>query len=291
MTAREPLLTAAQLARLERLRLQAKQSPGQRQGARRSREAGSSLEFAEYRPYTPGDDLRHLDWRAYARLHKLFLKTFLDERDVKLYLLIDASRSMQFGKKDQQAKRLAAALGYLALAGDDRLEAWTFAESCLRRTPRLAGKLSGARLFEFLHKEDAAAAGSLDWIARGGGPQEPGYVVILSDMLFDTGYQEALRRLQAGRHQVAVVHILAREELDPDYAGDLRLLDSETEQGRDVAISPSVLQRYRRAVTDYREHLRQFCIRRGMVYAAVAADEAVDEVIFRTLTRAGVIGT
>jgi len=280
------------LARLERLRLQAKNTPSQRLGARRSRETGSSLEFAEYRPYTPGDDLRHLDWRAYARLKKLFLKTFLDERDAKLYVLIDASRSMRFGKKDLQAKRLAVALGYLALAGEDRVEAWMFAESCLRRTSRLAGKLSGARLFEFLHKEDAdAAAGSLDWIARGGGPQEPGYVVILSDMLFDTGYEEALRRLQAGRHQVAVVQVLAREELDPDYAGDLRLIDSESGQRRDVAISPSVLQRYQRAVTGYTAHLRQFCMRRGMFYATAAADEAVDEVIFRKLTGAGVIGT
>jgi uncharacterized protein (DUF58 family) len=290
MSERQSLLTPGQLTRLERLRLLCRERPSLRQGGRRSREAGSSLEFAEYRPYMPGDDLRHLDWRAYARLNKLFLKTFYDERDTRLYLLLDVSRSMQYGEKGLQARRLAAALGYVALAGVDRVEAWTFANALLRRTPCLAGKRSTARLFEFLQaEEEEALAGSLDWLVPCS-PKEPGIVVILSDMLFDSGYEAALGYLQQCSHQVAVVQVLSREELAPNYAGDLRLIDSESGQGRDVSISPRVLARYRQAVQEYTEHLRQHCARRGFSYALVAADEAVDEVIFRKLIGAGVIG-
>ena len=285
----EAILSPALLHRLERLRLQARETPSLRGGARRTRQIGTSVEFAEYRPYIPGDDLRHLDWRAYARLGRLFLKTFIDERDALLYLMIDASRSMSFGKKLTRAKQVAAALGYLALASDDRIEAWVFGARLLARTPRLTGKPSAPRLFDGLQQAEQAEGGSLEWLVRGGVPREPGVVVLLSDFLFDSGYEDALRRLQMARHQVVVVQVLGREELDPPFLGDRHLIDSESGEGRDVAISPLVVERYKQTVADYTAGLQDFCHRRGMHYALVADDESVEDVIFRRLLATGVV--
>jgi uncharacterized protein (DUF58 family) len=300
-------LTPDFLARLDRLRLQARGLPSARGGGRLTRQHGSSVEFAEYRPYTPGDDLRHLDWRAYGRLGKLFLKTFLDERDIVLYLWLDTSRSMAFGGKFEQGGRVAAALGYMALAGDDRVEAWQFGERLQFRSPSYAGKGATARLFDALRRMECAegvdaggadavaraaddtTGGDLKWVLRGGVPKQPGLVVILSDFLYEAGYEDALRRLQMAGHQVAVLQVLAREELDPAYAGDLRLIDSESGAGRDVALSPHVLERYRQTVAAYAAGLEQFCKRRGMFYAQVAADESLEDILLRKLPHAGVI--
>ncbi|PWK12833.1 DUF58 domain-containing protein [Tumebacillus permanentifrigoris] len=289
---RDTLLSPALLARLERLRLQARETPSLRGGSRRTRQIGTSIEFAEYRPYIPGDDLRHLDWRAYARLHRLFLKTFLDERDALLYLYVDVSQSMAFGGKLHLAQQLAAALGYLALAGADRVEGAVFAEKVLARTPRLTGKPSAYRLFETLqniHAREFGEQGTLSWLSRGGVPREPGLVVVLSDFLFTDGYVESLRRLQTGRNQVVVVQILSADELDPAFAGDLHLIDSETGLGRDVSISPHVVQKYKLAVSQYTAGLQDFCRRRGMHYVLLSAEDSVEDAVFRRLMPTGVV--
>ncbi|MFD2171169.1 DUF58 domain-containing protein [Tumebacillus lipolyticus] len=289
----DPFLTPAFLARLERLRLQVRNMPSHRGGARRSKQLGSSVEFAEYRPYLPGDDLRHLDWRAYARLGRLFLKTFFDERDVLLYLMIDASRSMDFNGKLQQAQQVAAALGYLALAEADRVEALLFADRMLSRSNRLMSKQSANRLFSTLQQAQALGSGtegSLSWLLRSGMPTESGLVVILSDFLFGDGYEEALKRLQGAGHSVVVVQILSAEEIDPAYAGDLHLVDSESGKGLDVAVSPYVLKQYREAVATYAQQLGEFCRRRGMHHLLVRAEERLEEVMFGQLLRTGVIG-
>ncbi|ASS75466.1 hypothetical protein CIG75_11085 [Tumebacillus algifaecis] len=286
-------LTPAFLARLERLRLQVRDMPSHRGGARRSKQLGSSVEFAEYRPYLPGDDLRHLDWRAYARLGRLFLKTFFDERDVLLYLMVDASRSMDFHGKLLQAQRLAAAIGYLGLAEEDRVEALIFADRVRGKLERLMSKQSAHRLFAMLQQAKAlgeGTEGSLQWLVRSAMPTEPGVVVILSDFLFADGYEDALKRLQAAQHQVVVIQILSAEELDPSYAGDLQLVDSESGKGLDVALSPFVLKRYRDTVTAYTAELGEFCRRRGMYHVLVPAEESLEAALFGRLLRTGVIG-
>lgn len=286
------LLTPDVLARLERLRLQMLDTPSLRGGSRRTRQIGSSIEFAEFRPYIPGDDLRHLDWRAYARLQRLYLKTYLDERDALLYLFLDASQSMAFGGKLDLARQLAAALGYLALAADDRVEGAVFAEALLSRTPRLTGKPSANRLFQTLQTlqaREAGTEGSLSWLVRGGVPREPGIVAVLSDFLFQDGYEDALRRLQTARHQVVVVQILSADELDPTMAGEMHLIDSETGIGRDVSISPHVVQKYKQALARYTHDLRDFCRRRGMHYVLLSAQDSVEDAVFRHLLPTGVV--
>jgi uncharacterized protein (DUF58 family) len=288
-----PFLTPAFLARLERLRLQVREMPSHRGGARRSKQLGSSVEFAEYRPYLPGDDLRHLDWRAYARLGRLFLKTFFDERDVLLYLMVDASRSMAFHGKLLQACQIAAALGYLALSEEDRVEALIFADRVRAKSERLMSKQAVHRLFAMLQAAQAlgeGTEGSLAWLTRAGMPTEPGVVVLLSDFLLADGYEEALKRLQAARHQVIVVQILSREEIDPAYAGDLHLIDSESGKGLDVALSPYVVDQYRETVKAYTAGLAEFCRRRGMHYVLVEAEESLEAAMFGRLLETGVIG-
>nr|WP_026174295.1 hypothetical protein [Effusibacillus pohliae] len=199
---------------------------------------------------------------------------------------------MAFGGKIEQAKKLAAALGYLTLACHDRVEAWLFADKMLSRSQRFTGKQSAYRLFDILQQVEASEPGidgSLSWLLRGGVPSEPGILVLLSDFLFVDGYQEGLRRLQAGRHQVVVVQVLCRGELDPQFVGDLHLIDSENGIGRDVAISPHMLQRYKQAVAGYTSELQDFCRRRGMFYVLVPAEENLEDVLFRRLPASGVI--
>lgn len=290
-----PLLDPVFLKRLERMEVGSRRfTRGTYAGNRRSRLLGHSTEFADYRSYTPGDDIRQIDWFAYARLGKWFLKMFLDERELNIHLFIDCSRSMAFGQpsKGQRAIEFAAAIGYIGLSNWDRMTVTAFDQQIKHKLPPQHGKANIHTLFSFLQQVTFTERGDMaKALAEASAlPRQAGLTIVLTDGWFEGGYERPLSRLQGVKQQVAVVQMTTGEERDPAYQGDLRLIDSETGQYEDVAMSPYVLRRYRNMYTAYTGALREWCFRRGISYIPVAVEDPLETVVFTIFRRAGLIG-
>jgi uncharacterized protein (DUF58 family) len=267
--------------------------PGHLRGERRSPRRGQSLEFADYRGYSPGDDLRRVDWNIYARLERVLVKLHQAEDEWTIHLLIDASASMDWGEphKLTYALRTAAALGFLALAGLDRVAVTAIAADGGQSAPALRGRQNLPRLLDLLATTRPAGAtdlaGSLTAFAERRRPAGP--LFLLSDLLSPTDIDVGLRALAGAGHEVTVIHILSPDEVEPPLTGALRLIDHETGEGRDVAIDAALLGVYRERLAAWREQLQAQCARRSIVYLPVVTNEPFDDLILGALRRAGVI--
>jgi len=279
---------------------------GRSQGTRRSPKKGSSVEFADFRNYSRGDDLRRVDWNAYARLDRLFVKLFIEEQDVALHVLVDESTSMRWdnGQKFTLGCQLAASLGYIALASYDRAGAGFVSDGLDSYYGPLTGKPSWRGLWSFIgERMDAVAPG------KHGGPGEPpasltdldnalgefaarrpvqGVTMIVSD-LFCKGYQAGVRALQAVGQEVVLLHVTSPEEMAPVLSGELKLVDSETHSAREVSITPSLLRAYVQKAEAYVDSVKRFCVSRGAAYVHVRSDEHAGEFIMSGLVAAGLI--
>ena len=281
------------MRRLEQLELASRRlTAGRMKGERRSVRRGQSVEFADYRNYTSGDDLRQLDWNVYARLEKLFVKLFVEEEDVTVHVLVDASRSMDFGEPNKLdfARRAAAALAYLGLAHLDRVSVAFLGEGRAAPLAPLRGKARIFEVFRFLEAPRAERltgleAAARDYAARlrGSGP-----LLLISDLM-DPGYEEALRHLAGTRCQLSVLHVLAPEELDPELPSDARMIDLETGAGIDVTGDDDLLDRYRQRLTDWQEELTSFCGRRAGSYVAIPTDLPLADLLFDVLRRRRIV--
>ena len=251
------LLSPSFLNRLEQLELVSRKVfLGQMRGERRSPRQGISVEFSDYRNYVPGDDLRFIDWNIYGRLDRLFLKLFLEEEDLHVYLLLDTSQSMAFGdpEKLHYAKQIAAALGYIGLTRSDRVIIESVAGDSSLKMPPLRGKQQGLQMLEFLELLQTGGGTSLaqslrDFSVRNSGR---GIVVLISDLMDKDGYESGLRYLLAKQMDIYVIHLLSQEELNPDYQGDLRLVDSEDGDIAEITVNKPLVDRYK-------NHLKAYC--------------------------------
>src|SRR5438132_4261020 len=265
----QPLLEPDFLARLEQLELVSKKIfLGRMKGERRSKRKGQSVEFADYRNYVIGDDLRFLDWNLFARLDKLFIRLFLEEEDLHVYFLLDNSLSMDFGtpSKLRYAKQLAAALGFVGLVNSDRVVVEAFNDRLTQSMPPLRGRRSLWRMLNFLDKVEPAGPSDMARALRAFSLKcsGKGIVVVLSDFMDKGGYEEALRYLIARQMDVYVIQVLAQEEIEPDLAGDLRLVDAEDDDVAEITVSAALLRRYRQNLEAFRAGLYEFCTRRGV---------------------------
>jgi len=283
------------LRQLERLLLLLR-SPvrGGLKGGRRSVKRGQSVEFADYRDYAPGDDLRQLDWNVFARLEKLFVKLFVEEEDVTITLLLDTSASMATGRPDklQFAKRAAAALGYIGLASEDRIALSALGGRAARRRVALRGS---GRVFRLLTELSAIppADGPTDLLAaaRHAAAQLSGRgVVILVSDLLDPAADKVIRELAATRSELVVLHVLSPQELDPPLEGDLRLVDAETGEGVDVTADLPTIDAYRSRLAAWKESLATLAARRQASYLDLSSETPLNELIFAELRRRRVLG-
>lgn len=283
------------LRQLERL-LVLMRSPvrGGLKGGRRSVKRGQSVEFADYREYTMGDDLRQLDWNVYARLERLFVKLFIEEEDVTVTLLIDASASMRAGQPSKLlfAKRAAAALGYIGLASEDRVTVSALTGRSARRRAAMRGSGRVFRLLADLSSIDVAE-GPTDLVAavRHAAAQlhGKGVVILLSDLL-DPGADRVIRELAATGSELIVLHVLSPDELDPQIEGDLRLVDIETGDGVDVTIDLPTLDAYRSRLTAWKAGFADLCAKRRASYVDLSSDANLADLMFNELRRRRVLG-
>jgi uncharacterized protein (DUF58 family) len=287
-----PLLEPALLRRLETLALQVRRAvSGQMGGERRSRRHGQSVEFADYRNYTPGDDFRLIDWNAYARLDRFMLRLFVAEEELPLSLFVDLSGSMDWGKpnKAETARRLAGALAYVALAALDRVRLTVFATGPTSGGTPYRGRRAAAQLFARLQSFPAGGVTNYEKLVWPIGRQRPGMTVFITDGLGEPSIDPALTALQRAQQEGAVLQLLAPQELALDWTGDVRLRDAETGLEREFTATPLTQGSYLRALAQRTDQIETAAHRRGLRFARLSTAEPIDEMVQITLRRIGLL--
>jgi uncharacterized protein (DUF58 family) len=289
------LLPAGLMKKLAALAIAIRRVPrGQIQGERSSARRGHSVEFVDFREYTRGDDMRYVDWKAYGRLGKLFLKLYRAEEDLSLHILIDSSASMRFGEpvsKFHYARQVAAAIGYVGLSEYDRLTVAAFAGDITKRMPSVRTRAGASALFGFLGDLDAPSGVTSFGraITRYAAlNHSPGVAVVLSDY-FDSEVAMGLKALLARRYKVTMIQILAPEEKDPQLSGDLRLVDSETGDGAPISLSPYLIGLYKERLASYSLELAVMARRYGMEYIQANTLSSLEDLLFGPLRRHGLL--
>jgi uncharacterized protein (DUF58 family) len=282
------------LRQLERLTLLTRKAVhGGMKGVRRSVKRGQSVEFTDYRDYALGDDLRALDWNLYARLERLYIKLFIEEEDVTVHVLLDASASMDGGAPDKSlfGKRAAAALAYVGLASYDRVNMAVLQGRVARRFPSVRGT---GRIFQVLADLSGVrpAAGPTDLVSacRHYAAQltQRGPLILISD-LFDANAERAISELAGTRCDVAVLHTLSTDELDPPLEGDLRLVDRETGDGVDITADLVTLDAYHARLTAWQARLEEVCTKRRVGYVPTPTSLPLADLVFAELRRRRVV--
>jgi uncharacterized protein (DUF58 family) len=322
------LFDSAFLKKLEMLTLAAHQLfRGLGRGERRSTVHGASVEFSDFRPYVQGDDFRRIDWNAYARFETLMLRLFVEEQDLAVHLLIDASGSMDYPPpaafagpvatatastsrrtKFDYARRLAAALAYMSLANGDPVSLTPlgtradFDGALGPTTGPIRGKPGILRVFETLDSFHVRPADPTATPAADAGTDlnsalarfavrtgRAGLVLVISDLLADAGIKEGLQRLRYGKHEVVLIHVLAPEELQPELLGDVRLIDMETRSGVDVSATRGVLQAYGQRLQAFLRDSETLARQQQAQYVLVNTAETLDDVVLRRFRALGLV--
>ena len=287
-----PLLEPGLLRRLEALALQVRRAvSGQMGGERRSRRRGQSIECADYRNYTPGDDFRLIDWNAYARLDRFMLRLFVAEEELPLSLFVDLSGSMDWGKpnKADTARQLAGAIAYVALAALDRVRLTVFAEGETSGGAPSRGRRAAAMLFSRLQSFPAGGVTNYEKLVWPIGRQRPGMTVLITDGLGESPLDPALRALQRAHQEGAVLQLLAPQEITPDWTGDARLRDAETGVEREFTATPLTQGGYTKALAQRTDEIERAAHRRGLRFARLSTSEPIDEMVQVTLRRIGLL--
>lgn len=281
--------------RLERLTLLSRRVLAQSLvGEHRSRHRTFAAEFADYRSYTQGDDFRHIDWNIYARMESVFVRLSEANQDLTVHLLIDSSRSMEWGEpaKFFYARRAAAALGYIALNRFDRLVATAFSDRLLATYGPTRGRGRILGLLDFLGELQPGAQTDIDAILQQYSlrtRRRGDLLVLVSDLLPPGGYQDGLRALLERGWQIVLIHLLDPRELDPTLRGDLELVDQETDDRLPLTPAPDVVERYKGLVAAWCEEAETFCKRRGIDYLRVQTTWPFETLVLGYMEQRGLI--
>jgi uncharacterized protein (DUF58 family) len=267
---------------------------GQILAQRRTTQLGGGIEFADHGDYAPGDDFRHVDWNVLARHDELLLKRFQEEEDLHVYLLLDCSRSMAFGAppKFDLARRIAAALAYIALADLDRVAVVAFADGAAAELPLARGKSRILALLKFL--EGLAAVGAQTDLANLVGAfvhrnQRRGLAVVVSDLFDPNGFERGLDLLRHHRYEPHIVQVFDRREAEPDLLADLELYDVETGSVRKVTITEKNLRQYRQIFDRFQASLTRYCRTYGLSCTRATTDVPFDQWVLRMMRAAGAL--
>ena len=250
---------------------------------------GSSTEFSDYRDYAPGDDVRFVDWNAFARLNRPYIKLFEQEEEMHVAILVDASQSMVFEDKLERAKQLAAAFGVMGLLGNERVSVTVFSSRGVQRLRPCTGRASMMSLFTFLER---AEGGGEAWLEEGVEAfllrhVGRGVVVLLSDFLTFGDTRTTLNRLFSTGLEIFAAQILGPSEVEPELTGDLRLVDSESELTLDVSAAADILELYHEHRDAFAHELSTMCQQRSGRFVSISTADAFDHVVFDLLRRRG----
>lgn len=291
----EELLPPEMLARLDALDvISRKILAGKMRGERRSKRRGQSVEFADFRNYVSGDDLRFIDWNIYARLDKLFLKLFLEEEDLSLYLFVDTSGSMEYGtpNKAMYAKRVAAALAYVGLVHSNRVNVFGISNGQLVESGPLRGRPRVSRMIDFVNKLSPGGNAELGPMLKRFtvSARLRGVAVVVSDFLDKSGFDDSLKYVAGGRYDLYTVQVLSPQEIDPTLTGDLRLKDVEDDTEAEVSINQPLIKQYKQTLNAYCLGLKDYVTKRGGTYLFSSTAVPFDTLVLAYLRRRGLLG-
>lgn len=289
------LYTPAFLERLERLSFAVRRVlRGRVRGERRGPRRGVGAEFCDFRPYVPGDDIRYLDWNVYRRMERLYLKLFVEEEDLCLHLLVDQSASMGLGtpSKFTYALQVAAALGYVALVGHERVAVGVFNGGVVGSFGPVRGRGQLFPLLDFLNGR--VCGGPTHFAEAVGGylqrirSRPTGLVMVISDLLDPEGFEAGLDLLRGRRCDLVLLHLVTPEEVEPPFVGEVVLEDAETGEVREIPSEVAVRQ-YRENLRTFFERVEDFCRRRGIDYLRLSTTTPLEELILHHLRVGGVL--
>jgi uncharacterized protein (DUF58 family) len=284
----QELFTPQFLQKLKLLQILSKKvNWGTQKGEHTSSQRGRSLEFKDFRNYVSGDDIRYIDWNIFGRLDRLFMKLFVEELELTLNVLVDASLSMSLGEPQKllYAKKIAACLSYIALSNFDRAGIAALDESVRFYKPPMRGTNLIFQCFDFLKTIAPRGRTHLGKALRDFGKRNkrPGLVVIISDFLQEQDFFEGLNLLHFQKNQLFLIQVLDRKEVEPDLRGDLKLVDVETGEFREISMSERLMEMYRRALVSHCTRISEHCSKRGIGYLQTTTDIPFEEIILKYL--------
>ena len=268
-------------------------------GNHRTNTYGSTVEFADFREYVLGDDIRHIDWNLFSRFEKHYIKLFVDERQMWTQILIDCSASMakiDFSKATF-ALKAAAAIGYITIHNMDRVSMRLIKGETLEDIDGvITGKDAFYRAITSLEETEFKGFADIEKSVMNGlniGSND-GLTVIISDFLTDNNWKKAVDYLVFKKRQVLLIQILSEDELNPQYTGRLRLVDSEAKDPLDesnmrLKITRSDIKAYDQALRDYQEDIKSFCTSRGAHFVSVSSKDSVERLVFNKLAQVGTV--
>lgn len=263
-------------------------------GNHKSKSYGSSCEFADYRDYIAGDEIKKIDWNAYARFDKLYLKLYLDERQLHTKIYIDASRSVGYGngKKDEQAIKIAATLAYLSVCEMDKVSVYIIRDNAV--TEIISNMLGRERYFNEIGKLNDIVFDGDSYISDAILPSKVGYgdgmSIIISDFLTDNNYEYGIDHLISKKRDVFCIQVLSAEELHPKARGKMHFFDSEdSSRSYRKNINREIIEAYKKALEYATGRIRSFCASRGANYMLVSAERSMQEIFFGELADMGVV--
>jgi uncharacterized protein (DUF58 family) len=299
-----PIFDESTLTKLEQLTLVADRvRVGVMKGDRRSRKRGSSVEFADYRDYSKGDDLRRLDWNVYARLERPFIKLLEEEEDLAVHLLLDASASMNWpdapDADDPDAEtnklgyglRLAGALGHIGLSTNDLVSVTLLNSRGDRTWGPFRGRRNSLHLLQFLETAAASGPTNLNVSLRNYAlrARRPGLLFLISDFLSPGGWREGLNALQARGYEIGLIHLFSPDEIDPPLGGDLKLVDVETGAEAEITLDPTTRDAYRARLQEWQAELAGYSASRRLHYIPVVTSRPWEKLILQTLRQQGMV--
>jgi len=273
------------LRKLEYLRVVARKvHTGRFSALQRSRKLGRGIDFADHRPYTPGDDFKDIDWNLYGRLDRLMVRLAEEETELNLYLLVDCSKSMS-AHKATYVRQVATALAYVALAHLDRAHVYPFGDGLLRPFSPNRHKAQAVQVYRWL--QAAEPSGATDFSAAckafAGVVRGRGIVLVLSDFLAPGGWQQGLDLLRHGRFEVGIMQVSDPEEAEAPAKGEVILHDRETGATRRLRITDGIAAAYRKAFLAHGQGLQDYARSHNLFYAHGRTDQPFEQMILKTM--------
>lgn len=246
-------------------------------GIRKSSAKGSSVEFSDFREYMLGDDIRRIDWNAYGRTDKLYIKQFMEEKEGIFNIFVDTSKSMEFGihKKSTMSLQIAAALSYIILGNLDRVYINEMKENSLTRGKGVTGGAAFPHILKELERMSFDGGTGLSQSILKRPVQNGGVSFIISDFLDEQGIEPAMQYLAYKKQTIVLVQILSKEEMDVDYEGTVNMLDSESGERIKITMSNAVIKQYKKNLENMREELQIMARKFGAEYVFVRSDETL----------------
>ncbi len=285
MTDRDDPLNPDFLRKLEYLRVVARKvHTGRFSALQRSRKLGRGIDFADHRPYTPGDDFKDIDWNLYGRLDRFMVRLAEEETELNLYLLVDCSKSMSEAKA-RYVRQVATALAYVALAHLDRVHVYPFGDGLLRPFSPTRHKAQAVQVYRWLEAAEPVGATNIEVACSSfaGVVRGKGIAIVLSDFLAPGGWQRGLDLLRHGRFEVGILQVSDPDEADAPAKGEVLLADRETGSVRRLRITDRMASEYRKAFLAHGQALQDYARAHNLFYAHGRTDHPFEEMVLHTM--------